>query len=83
MANGIIAGIVLVIFGIMLIAIGGNFFTQASISNQTTGQTPATQMTSNFGVAFVAGGSLSLICGIIVIFKSFGGGGFWSSRYRE
>jgi len=80
MPDGIIAGVVLVILGIMLIAIGGTFSTQASASNQTTGQSPSTQMINGFSIAFVAGGILSLICGILVCWGSLSGGGRSSRR---
>jgi drug/metabolite transporter (DMT)-like permease len=75
MSKGIIAGVVFVIVGIMLIVIGGSFFTQSSSLNQTVGPSPTTQVTNGFGVAFVAGGILALICGVLICIMSLRGSG--------
>jgi len=68
MADGIVVGIGLIILGVALVAIGGMFFAQATTSNQTMGQAPTTQIINGAGIAFVGGGALSIILGIIGIF---------------
>jgi uncharacterized membrane protein len=77
MANGVLGGVILIVVGIMLIAIGIGVASTAAAN-----QSPSTQVTIGFGGAFVIGGIVAAIAGIgIVIGSARSGDYFGRGRY--
>ncbi len=70
--GGIIAGAIIFIIGIILIFVGG-YILQISSEADDTPETPiegAMQLPRAFGIAFIIGGILLIIMGIVVIIGS-------------